>query len=211
MRTSFSGLLIALFVLTAGCGPAPGVFSEQNARAHVGMLAGTIGSRAVGSPPNARARAYIIEQLKQLGFEVRVHETDARRRDLGQTTRVANIVAVLAGERTEAVGLLSHFDSVAEAPGAADDALGVAVALETARLFAARPARRWSLFVLRSRQRLADRGLGAFGAASARRLLCDRSLQAAAERHRFLHPQDPRHSRVELRCRPRQLRVSHAT
>ena len=41
-----------------------------------------------------------------------------------------------------------HFDSVAEAPGAADDALGVAVALETARLFAARPNRRWSLFVL---------------------------------------------------------------
>jgi hypothetical protein len=149
MRTSLaSSLLIATFVLAAGCGRAPGVFSEQNARAHVGMLAGTIGSRASGSPPNARARAYIIEQLKQLGFEVRVQETDARRRDLGETARVANIVGVLTGERSEAVGLMSHFDSVAEAPGAGDDALGVAVALETARLFAAQSVRRWSLFVL---------------------------------------------------------------
>lgn len=147
-RTSLAcSLAIAAFVL-AGCARTPAVFSEQNARAHVGMLAGTIGSRAAGSPPNARARAYIVEQLKQLGFDVRVQETDARRRDLGQAVRVANIVGTLAGQRTEAVGLLSHFDSVAEAPGAADDALGVAVALETARLFAARPNRRWSLFVL---------------------------------------------------------------
>ena len=147
-RTSLAGsLAIAAFVF-AGCARTPAVFSEQNARAHVGMLAGTIGSRSAGSPPNARARAYIVEQLKQLGFEVRVQETDARRRDLGQAVRVANIVGILAGQRTEAVGLLSHFDSVAEAPGAADDALGVAVALETARLFAARPNRRWSLFVL---------------------------------------------------------------
>ena len=147
-RTSLAGsLAIAAFVL-AGCARTPAVFSEQNARAHVGMLAGTIGSRSAGSPPNARARAYIVEQLKQLGFDVRVQETDARRRDLGQAVRVANIVGILAGQRTEAVGLLSHFDSVAEAPGAADDALGVAVALETARLFAARPNRRWSLFVL---------------------------------------------------------------
>jgi hypothetical protein len=147
-RTSLAGsLAIAAFVL-AGCARTPAVFSEQNARAHVGMLAGTIGSRSAGSPPNVRARAYIVEQLKQLGFDVRVQETDARRRDLGQAVRVANIVGILAGQRTEAVGLLSHYDSVAEAPGAADDALGVAVALETARLFSARANRQWSLFVL---------------------------------------------------------------
>ena len=62
------------------CRPAhgrPGLFSEQNARAHVGMLAGTIGSRPVGTPANARAREYIVDQLRQFGFEVRVQETDA--------------------------------------------------------------------------------------------------------------------------------------
>jgi hypothetical protein len=149
VRTSLAcSLLIAAFAPTFGCSRPATVFSEQNARAHVEMLAGTIGSRAAGSPPNSRAREYIIEQLKQFGFDVRVQETDARRRDLGRAARVSNVIGIMAGQRTEAVGLLSHFDSVAEAPGAADDALGVAVALETARLFAARPQRTWSLLVL---------------------------------------------------------------
>lgn len=130
------------------CSRTPALFSEQNARAHIGMLADTIGSRPAGTRPNAVARAYIVEQLKQVGFEVRVQETDARRRDLGLTARVSNIIAVLPGQRREAIGLLSHFDSVPEAPGAGDDALGVAVALETARIFAARRDLVWSLFVL---------------------------------------------------------------
>jgi hypothetical protein len=77
-----------------------------------------------------------------------VQETDARRRDLGRTARVANIIATLPGERSEAVGLLSHYDSVFDAPGAGDDALGVAVSLEGARVLAAQQPRRWSLFVL---------------------------------------------------------------
>jgi hypothetical protein len=112
------------------------------------MLADTIGSRPSGTRANALARAYVIDQLKQFGFEVRVQETDARRRDHGLTARVSNIIGVLAGQRPEAVGLLSHIDSVAEGPGAGDDALGVAVALETARSVAARRDRVWSLFVI---------------------------------------------------------------
>lgn len=140
--------LAAALVIAPACSRPAGVFSEQNARAHVGMLAGTIGSRPIGTRANASARAYILEQLKQSGFEVRVQETDARRRDLGITARVANIIAVLPGQRPEAIGLLAHYDSVHEAPGAGDDALGVAVALETARVFGARRDRVWSLFVL---------------------------------------------------------------
>jgi hypothetical protein len=112
------------------------------------MLADTIGSRPAGTPANARARAYVVDYLRQIGFQVRVQETDARRRDLGITARVSNIVALLPGDRQEAVGLLCHYDSVAEAPGAGDDALGVAVALETARVWAARSGRTWSLYVL---------------------------------------------------------------
>ena len=144
------GLPIVLFalVLPVACSRPAGVFSEQNARAHVGMLAGTIGSRPAGTRANADARRYVIEQLKQSGFEVRVQETDARRRDEGITARVSNVIGVLPGRRPEAIGLLSHYDSVAEAPGAGDDALGVAVALETARVFGARRDREWSLFVL---------------------------------------------------------------
>ena len=61
----------------------------------------------------------------------------------------------------------------------------------------------------RSGQRVADRALGATCAASARRVVRHRDLQAAAERHRFLDPEASRHSRPELRGGRRQLRVSH--
>ena len=131
-----------------GCARQPSGFSEQSARAHVTMLAGTIGSRPVGSPENAKARAYIVDQLRAIGFEVRVQETDARQPEIARTARVSNIVAVRSGARSEAVGLVSHYDSAAEAPGAGDDAFGVAVSLEAARVLAADPNRNWSLMVL---------------------------------------------------------------
>jgi acetylornithine deacetylase/succinyl-diaminopimelate desuccinylase-like protein len=140
------GLLIS-FTALQGCSRSAGLFSDQNARAHVEMLAGTIGSRPAGTPENARARAYIIDQLKLYGYAVRVQETDARRSDFGLTARVANIIAVLPGTRGEAIGLLSHYDSTPDTPGAADDAFGVAVSLEAARVIAAKP-RTWTTMVL---------------------------------------------------------------
>lgn len=133
---------------SVSCSRPAGLFSGQNARAHVSMLAGTIGSRAVGTPANQRAREYIIDQLKLFGFEVRVQETDARRPELGQTAHVVNIIASLPGARPEAIGLVAHYDSRPEAPGATDDALGVGIALEAARVFAGRGDRQWSLLVL---------------------------------------------------------------
>jgi Peptidase family M28 len=138
-----SGLAVA-----AACGRQPALFSETNARAHVGMLAGTIGSRPVGTPANVRAREYIVDQLRLYGFSVRVQEADARRPEFGLTARVANVIATLEGTRPEALGLVAHYDSSPHAPGAADDGLGVAVALEAARVLAARPERPYSLMVL---------------------------------------------------------------
>ena len=146
MRSTLIGALSLL--AAAACARQPALFSEQNARAHVGMLAGTIGSRPVGSPENERARAYIVDQLKLFGFEVRVQEADARRPELGRTARVSNIIATLPGARQEAIGLIAHYDSSPAAPGATDDGLGVAVALEAARVLAARSERPWTLMVL---------------------------------------------------------------
>jgi hypothetical protein len=140
---------ILLLVLgAASCSREAGVFSEQNARAHVSMLAGTIGRRPVGTEASARARAYVIDQLKLYGYDVRVQEIDAQRPELGRTAHVNNVIAVLAGQRSEAFGLISHYDSAPESPGGGDDGLGVAVSLEAARVLAARADRRWSIFVL---------------------------------------------------------------
>jgi hypothetical protein len=142
-----AAFLIALLAF-AGCSRPPVVFSEQNARAHVQMLAGTIGSRPSGSDAHARARAYVIDQLRLFGYEVRLQETDARRPEIGRTARVANIIGVLPGARREAIGLLSHYDSRPDTPGAGDDAFGVAISLEAARVIAGMGDRRWTTFVL---------------------------------------------------------------
>ena len=143
-------LLPLLFVLPVcwGCSRPAGLFNDQNARAHVGMLAGTIGSRPIGSEANARARAYLTDQLSQYGFEVRVQETDSRRPSIGRAAHVANIIAVRQGSRSEAIGLVCHYDSVAAGPGAADDALGVAAALEAGRVLASRSNPTWTLMLL---------------------------------------------------------------
>ena len=65
--TILGGLLVSLTALQ-GCSRSAGVFSDHNARAHVQVLAGLIGSRPAGTPENARARAYIIDQLKLYGY-----------------------------------------------------------------------------------------------------------------------------------------------
>lgn len=147
MRRS-TAYIFLLLLFSAACARPPGLFNEQNAHAHLEMLAGTIGSRAVGTAANARARAYVIDQLRLFGFEVRVQDADGRRAGLGRTARVSNIIAVRSGRRTEAIGLVSHYDSVPMGPGGADDALGVAVSLEAARVLAARADATWSLMVL---------------------------------------------------------------
>lgn len=149
MVISLRRILIVLAAIAApACARQPGLFNDTNAVAHVSMLADTIGSRPVGSAANGRARAYIVDQLQQLGFQVRVQEIDARRHELGRTARVSNIIGILPGEKPDALGIVSHYDSSPDAPGATDDALGVAVTLEAARVLASNGSRQWTLLAL---------------------------------------------------------------
>ncbi|MPY91104.1 MAG: M20/M25/M40 family metallo-hydrolase [Luteitalea sp.] len=142
--------LLLLLTMAAGvaCAPSGGRFQEVHARAHISMLAGTIGSRPVGTTANRRARGYLVEQLQLYGFSVRVQETDAVDHEHGRTARVANIIALKPGARREAIALVAHYDSVPDAPGAMDDALGTAVCLEAARVLAAGRQRTHSLVIL---------------------------------------------------------------
>lgn len=125
-----------------------GRFDGQNAKAHVERLAGAIGSRAAGTNANLQARAYLIETLQLYGFDVRVQEAEAEWRERGVTARVANVIAIRNGRQADAIGIAAHYDSVTAGPGAGDDGFGVAVALEAARVLAARPAPRYSLMIL---------------------------------------------------------------
>ena len=102
-----------------------------------------IGSTAhpIGSAEHDRVLAYLVGRFQRLGLQVRVQEGHAleRREYEGEAYVtggvVHNIVAVLPGQsRTEpAVAIMAHYDSVPASPGAADDTVGVASALEIAR------------------------------------------------------------------------------
>jgi hypothetical protein len=114
-------------------------FSAGRAMADVGVIAAR--PHPVGSPENRQVRDYLVARMRALGLETYV------RRDATFTTRerngelrisgatVENVIGVLPGRdrRLPAVALMAHYDSVANSPGAADDATGVAAALEIAR------------------------------------------------------------------------------
>ncbi len=146
-RTPLCAVAVLVAVASAGCQPRmdPGL-SPDRATRHVRVLASSIGCRPTGSDANRRAREYVIDQLRASGFDVRVQEAFPHN-DHGMTTPVANVVATRGGREADAVALVSHYDSPPESRGAADDALGVAVCLEAARVLAQRPAPRYTLVV----------------------------------------------------------------
>jgi len=128
-------------LLVSGCRQAAPAIDIAHAQAHLQMLAGTIGSRPTGSPENARAREYVVSQLRELGFTVRLQDTLAVDPTQGITAPVVNIIAIKDGRTRDAIALISHYDSVPEAMGALDAGLGVAAVLESARELLKQPLR----------------------------------------------------------------------
>jgi hypothetical protein len=118
-------------------------FSAVRAMADVRAIAST--PHPTGSAANDAARAHLVGRLKGLGFQVRETQVQlpekARKRmrswglDNAETAQATNIIALRPGRdpAAPAVAIMAHYDSVANSPGAADDAAGVASALEIAR------------------------------------------------------------------------------
>ncbi|KKC26766.1 M20/M25/M40 family metallo-hydrolase [Sphingomonas sp. SRS2] len=123
-------------------------FSAVRAFADIEALGGR--PRPVGSPGNAQGVAHLLGRLHALGAEVSEQRTplDAKTlKALGKWSgraekdiTVRNLIGVIAGrDRTRpAVLLMAHHDSVWGSPGAADDAMGVAAAIEVARAIRAK-------------------------------------------------------------------------
>jgi hypothetical protein len=147
MRVQTGVACLAALLAAAGCGvPGPTGFSPERAGKHVRMLATAFGSRPTGSQANGRARDYIVAELRQAGFEVRLQEAHASTNS-GVNTPLVNIIATRPGRQAESVALVSHYDSPPDSRGAADDGLGVAVCLEAGRALAERSDPRYSLLV----------------------------------------------------------------
>lgn len=143
------GLLLAHFA-TRTPAPVPATASERlfsAERAMDDVRAVAKAPHPTGSAENARVRDYLLARLRSLGLEASVQRVDAaafsadrRRRDgAGPGGAVENVIGVLPGRNRSLPALLltSHYDSVPDSPGAADDAVGVAGGLETVRALTA--------------------------------------------------------------------------
>src|SRR5882672_8709042 len=138
-------LLLALWLFIvkmpgpAFAGPLPPLTLNQELiraglQRHVRALAHDIGERSDQTYSNVlRASAYIERRLQDLGYTVESQEFAADNRSY------RNIEATLPGvprHAHEVVILGAHYDSAEDAPGADDNASGVAGVLELARVFA---------------------------------------------------------------------------
>ena len=126
----------------------PGLFSAERAMGDVAA----IGSRPhpIGSAEHDRVLGDLVRRFQGLGLQTAVWRGRALERDGGgeafiEGGEVQDIVAVLPGASPDAPALavMAHYDSVPSSPGAADDSVGVAAALEVARQLKAsgQPAR----------------------------------------------------------------------
>ena len=97
--------------------------------AHVDVLAGRIGPRHVGRPAALEAAAgYIHERFREHDYQVERQPFDAA------GTTVANVEARVGAPTDRYFVVGAHYDSVPSTPGADDNASGVAVMLELARI-----------------------------------------------------------------------------
>jgi hypothetical protein len=111
-------------------------FSAARAWTHVDALATMIGRRVSGTEACVRAADYIEAQLHALRVETE-RQVASGEEDLDGTTYVyrgvENVLARIPGRATPAVLVSAHYDSAIDGPGAGDNVLNVAAALEIVR------------------------------------------------------------------------------
>lgn len=111
-------------------GNEPGSALAARLRAHVEMLAGTIGSRNLGHPSAYEAaRVYVRRELESCGLNVIDLPYRCGRHE------VFNLEARAQGRRARLAPAVigAHYDSVGDTPGADDNASAVAGLIEIAR------------------------------------------------------------------------------
>lgn len=120
--------------------PTPARFEAARAMKTVRHLAGEIGPRLTTEPGYRRAAAYVEDALRAQGYDVRRQAFPVPAGDSWgvpvEAGRTHNVVATPAGFDPGRPYVLvgAHLDTVAVAPGAEDNASGIAVLLELARV-----------------------------------------------------------------------------
>ncbi|CAM4430872.1 M20/M25/M40 family metallo-hydrolase [Paenibacillus tarimensis] len=102
---------------------------------HVVKISYEIGTRTAGSVQEAETRDYIAAEFAKYGYTVEQQAFSYTRK--GNTINSTNVIATKPGLSSKTVIVGAHYDSVAAAKGADDNASGVGVMLEAAERLAA--------------------------------------------------------------------------
>ncbi len=123
---------IAVILLFAASFSQADDFSKEKALEHVRYFAETVGPRPMGSPQEIAALRYIAQKLAEYGCPVEWQPVTSWK-DIN--TSSFNVIGRFPGETAREIVIGGHIDSLTpEIPGADDDASGVAVVLEAARV-----------------------------------------------------------------------------
>ncbi len=150
MRTGYlvlaAAVLIAFWRLETPAPKAadapPEVFSAARAFGDIAAIAQR--PHPAGSADHERVKTHLVQRLIAMGFIPQLQSERATVDGIIPRTvsaPVTNVVAVLQGKDSSlpAVLIISHYDSVPDSPGAADDSTAVAASLEIARALKAGP------------------------------------------------------------------------
>lgn len=114
---------------------------KNRAMEHVKVLSEEIGHRVAGTNEEYEAALYIADEFEKLGYDVKIQEFDFI--NSGNKTTSWNVIASMkpwtngnkedVNDSDDIVHVTAHYDSVLNAPGANDNASGVASILEIAK------------------------------------------------------------------------------
>lgn len=139
----FFGLIVlAIIISIRATAPPPvvkstapdSVFSAARAFTYLQLIARE--PHSIGTDEHRRVADYIVNTCKQLGLTVETQDATATdsKPNLLVAANVHNIIAYTKGTKPgKAVLNIAHYDTQPNTPGAADDGIGVAAMLETAR------------------------------------------------------------------------------
>lgn len=168
-----AGVALQWFPGAPGAAAGPGAtFDRSRAVADVASVVGDGTPRVAGTPGAAAGRDRVARLLAEAGLAVdRPHATIVRRS--GERVELENLVAVVPARDPAArgkapIGLVAHTDSAPGAPGAGDDASGVACVLGVARALLAEPPAHDVLLVLTDGEEAGLLGAQAFVSNDAR-------------------------------------------
>ena len=125
-------------------------FDATGAMADIRALT-AIGVRSAGSTQEAQGAAWVARRLTQLGYEP---QTESFPLPNGKTSQ--NVFIVVPGTTSDRLILGAHIDSKPPSPGANDDASGVGILLEIARLLKAKPPPRTVEIVFFGAEEISD-------------------------------------------------------